>query len=131
MAKRKEPESFEVTEYSGENEIESRFRTISQIVLEKVSDQPNCTIRVSVTGEVMRVTYHSYEMHMPTRFAVVQDQAKSYLDEMLRHIKKEFKSRTGTVLELKEDKSLANYSIEKVSLNERYHYAAWRCYDLK
>ncbi len=34
------------------------------------------------------------------------------------------------VLELKEKKDLANYTVQKVSLNERYMYTAWRFYDL-
>jgi hypothetical protein len=49
---------------------------------------------------------------------------------MVKHLKKEYKARTKKTLNLKENKERANYTVQKVSLNERYYYVSWRCYEL-
>jgi hypothetical protein len=74
--------------------------------------------------------YHCYEMHLPVRMREVEAQAKTILDEMVKHLKKEYKARTKKTLNLKENKERANYTVQKVSLNERYYYVSWRCYEL-
>jgi hypothetical protein len=132
MPKKKEPESFEKTEYSGGDDfVYERFAAIKQIVSDKVSEQPNVGCHVTVMGDKLKLVYHAYEMHAPSRMPAIQHLAKMSLDEMLRHIKKEYKSRTGKVLDMTEDRSAASSTMEKVSLNERFHYAEWRCFNLK
>lgn len=124
------PEGFEVTEYAAKENIYEKFTAIHQIVEDKVRESPSAGCRVSLSGNTMRLYYHCYEMHLPVRMKEVEAAAKTMLDEMVKHLKSEFKARTKRPLTLKEDKGLANYTVQKVSLNERYYFVTWRCYEL-
>jgi hypothetical protein len=124
-------QGFEVTEYSDEQVIPGRIQgVISDIIRDQVRDIPSVGIQVSFTGNLVRLTYHSYEFHLPSSIKQVEQFAKSGLDETVKHLKKEFKVRTGETLDLKEQKDLANTSVQKVSLNERYMYSSWRFYEI-
>lgn len=127
----KKPESFEVTEYGEQNEVLSKYSTIRQIVDEHKREFPNAGIRCSFAGNMVKIMYHAYEMHLPVRMKEIQDQANDMLSSALKHIKKEFKSRRKETLNLKEKKDLANYTAQKVSLNERYYAVFWRMYELE
>ncbi len=130
MAKKQSPESFEVQEYSREQLPQDKFGAIYQIVEQLLRESPAAGCRVSFTGSLMKLTYHCYEMHLPSRMRIVEDQAKQVLNNTVNHIKKEFKKLRKETLDLKEKKEMANYSIEKVSLNERYALASWRFYEI-
>lgn len=125
-------ESFEVTEY-GEKHArpDAVYSAITEIVRDQVRDSPAVNVRVTFTGDLMRLTYHCYEMFLPTRMKQVESAAKSGLDETMKHVKKEFKKRMKKTLDVTEKKEMANYSVQKVSLNERYMYSAWRFFELK
>lgn len=127
----KSPESFETTEYSTPHNVYDDYSVINQIVQDKGRESPAYAVRASLTGDMLKLTFMSYEMHAPTRMRDITESGDKYLSEMLKHLKKEFKKRTKKELELTEKKDLANYTIQKVSLNERYAYAAWRFYELK
>ncbi len=125
-------ESFEVTSYSTEDakRPDYVFSEITEIIRDQVEKSPNMNVRVNFTGTLMRIAYHSYEMHLPVRMKEVESTAKSVLDESFKNLKKQFKERTGDTLKATEKKELANYTVQKVSLNERYYYVAWRFYEL-
>lgn len=134
MAKQKEPESFEVTEYEGldgDND-DTAFVTsvISQVVEEKVKEDPTIGCRLHFCDGGVRFTVHSYEMHLPRRVKEVEERAHKFLDEMLKYVKKEIKGRAGRSIDFKEDKDKRGHSVEKVSLNERYYYITWRFYEI-
>lgn len=122
------PESFEITEYSGE-QVDAP-KVVAQIVADKVKESPAHSLMVSFTGNMMTLKYQCYEMHLPSRIKQVVDLSQDVFRESLSHIKKEFKKRTKKTLTLKEQKDLANYSVQKVSLNERYYAIFWRIYEL-
>jgi hypothetical protein len=127
-----EPESYEVTEYSDPDmSLDQKIAVIAEIVQNKVAASPNLNTRVSFTGNLMKLTFHCYEMHAPVRMRIIEDMCKETLNKMIKDIKKEFKEKTGAVLNPKEQKDLGNYTIQKVSLNERYLYASWRFYELE
>lgn len=125
-------ESFEVTSYSTEdaNPPDYVFSVISEIIRDQVETNPSTNVRVNFTGTLMRIAYHSYEMHLPVRMKEVESNAKAALDETFKNLKKKFKERTSDTLKAVEQKDLANYTVQKVSLNERYYYVAWRFYEL-
>ena len=124
------PEGYEVTEYGREHEHPDHvYSVIKEIVQEQVSEFPNTNIQVSFTGNLLRLTYHCYEMHLPVRMRDIEAQAKAGLDATLKNVKKKYKERTRDVLDLKEKKDMSSYSVQKVSLNERYYYASWRFYE--
>lgn len=125
-------ESFEVTEYGTDHEIPGRVQgQIKEIVQEMVRKNPAAGTQVTFVGNLAKFTYHCYEMHLPVRQKEVEHAAKSALDETVKHVKKEFKNRTGSDVKLTERKDMANTSVHKVSLNERYMYSSWRFYELK
>lgn len=130
MAKPQEPESFEVTEYSGKDRLDRAQSAIQEIVAAKVSKIPSANVRVAFTGNLVKLTYHCYEMHLPMRMKQVESDSDTILKEMVKVLKKEYKAKTGEALVLKELKELANHSVQKVSLNERYYYAGWRFFEL-
>ena len=124
-------ESFEVTEYGEDHNIPGRDRgVIKEIVRDMERKSPAMGIQVSFTGNLMKLTHHCYEMHLPVRMKEVEANAKQCLDEAVKYIKKEFKERLKETLNIKEKKEMANTSVQKVSLNERYMYASWRFYEI-
>jgi hypothetical protein len=127
-----EPESYEVTEYSDPDmSLDKKIAAIAEIVQNKVASSPNLNTRVAFTGNLMKLTFHCYEMHAPVRMKIIEDMCKETHNKVVKELKKEFKEKTGATLDLKEQKDLGNYTIQKVSLNERYLYAAWRFYELE
>jgi len=124
-------QGFENAEYGQEHELPDKvLSAIQEIVRDQVSRSPSSNVRVSFTGNLMRLAYHCYEMHLPVRMRDIEGTAKSVLDETFKNLKKQFKERTSDTLKAKEQKEMANYSVQKVSLNERYYYVAWRFYEL-
>lgn len=130
-SKMKNVESFEVTEYGQDHRLpDETYSAIVEIVRDQVHEHPEANVRVSFTGNLMKLTYHCYEMLLPTRMREVEALAKSSLDATVKNLKKEFKKRTKNVLDVKEKKDMANYSVQKTSLNERYMCSFWRFYEL-
>lgn len=124
-------ESFEITEYGVEHEIPGRVQgVIKEIVRDMVRETPAVGMQVSFTGNLVKFTFHCYEMHLPVRLKQIEDTAKQALDQIAKFVKKEYKSRTGDSINLSEKKDMANTSAQKVSLNERYMYSSWRFYEL-
>src|SRR3990167_6057823 len=115
------PEGFEVTDYGDKHEKYDQLSVIKQIIDERVRESPAHAVIVKFAGNQMTLAYHCYEMHLPARMKQVQELANDVFRESLSHLKKEFKRRTKQVLTLKELKDLANYTVQKVSLNERYY----------
>lgn len=132
MAKPVEPESFEVTEYGEDEPVgpKADLGAIQEIVQDHVRKVPSVGVRVAFTGNLVKLTYHCYEMHLPRRLQQVQSDSETVLREMVKILKKEYKAKTGETLKLKELKELANHSVQKVSLNERYMYAGWKFFEI-
>jgi hypothetical protein len=126
------PESFEVTEYNDVREPMQTFQTIKQIVEDERVDgrHPSCAYKVDFLGDVLRVQVTMFEMHLPQRMAEVQDTCHKLQKAYVSSLKKEFKKRAKRDLKLKEIKDKADYTVQKVSLNERYYYIAWHMYEL-
>lgn len=132
MPKPPAPESFEVQEYGNAHETQDRFGAIYQIVENMVRENPSSGCRASLHGNLLRITYNAYEalLSNPDRKKMAEDAAKQYLNGTVSQLKKEYRKLRGKVLSLKEKKDMANCSIQKVSLNERYVYSSWRFYEL-
>jgi hypothetical protein len=131
--RQKQPESFEITEYDADrkDQVEANdFSVIKEIVAEIGRDNPGTGFQVKFGAGFMQLVYVAYEMHFPQRKAIIEDAAKKGLNEALKIIKKEFRARTKKSISFKERKEMANNTVEKTSLNERYMYVSWRCYDL-
>lgn len=129
MPKKPEAQSFEVAGYSDPVlDTNTAYKTIRQIFVELKGNGSTAqnSVWADMSGDKLKLHYHSYEMFLPTRMKEVTDQSNTVMDETLKLLKKEFKAKTGSTLKLTEDKSLGNYAVEKVSLNERYYYKAWR-----
>lgn len=123
-------QGWEVTEYGQEHNIPGRAQGyIKEIVQEMGRLSPSVGLQVTFTGNMMKLTYHSYEMHLPVRIREVEERAKQALNEAVKELKKQYKVRSGEGLDITEKKDMANTSVQKVSLNERYMYASWRFYE--
>ena len=124
-----DPQTFEVAPYSDVDfGINEAHKVIKQIFVDLVRDAPAHAVWADMTGDLMKLHYHTYVMHLPSRIKIIEDECDQIFKGTLAHLKKEFKARTGKTLKLAEQKALANRAVEKVSLNERYYYKAWRCY---
>jgi hypothetical protein len=121
---------FDIAEYS-EHElgIEDVNREIKQIFVEMGKRNAAFSIWPVMTGNQLRLQYHTYTMHLPTHMKQVQGQADDIFKESLRELKAELKRRKIPA-KFTELKDRANYTIEKVSLNERYYYKAWRVFEV-
>jgi len=130
MAKH-EPQTFETTEYSpAVLDMNTAFKTIKQIFSEYARGPAKHAVWADMSGDKLKIHYHSYEMLLPQRMQRVEEESRAILDAAAKELKKEFKTRTGKALHLKEQADLGNYTVEKVSLNERYYYRCWRFYDV-
>jgi hypothetical protein len=126
-----EPKTFEIAEYSpAVLDMNTTFKVIKQIFSEYARGPAKHAVWVDMSGNKLKLHYHSYEMFLPSRIKQVEEESKNILDAAIRELKKEFKVRTGKALHLKEEKNLGNYTVEKVSLNERFYYKCWRFYDV-
>lgn len=123
-------QSFEVTEYGNAHKEYDRLAVIEQIIGDREREAPNIGVRVSFHGNQFRLHYHTYEMLVPTNMKNIEVRANDILNDCLKYLKKEYKARTKSTLSFKEIKDLANYTVQKVSLNERYYVVFWRCYEL-
>jgi hypothetical protein len=126
-----ENKSFEVTEYSNpEMSYADAYQVIRQIMVDMVHDVPTVGVWIDMTGNQLKIHYHDYVVKLPQVMKQTVDRSETAISEVMKHIKAEFKRRTGKALKLKEDKELYNYSVEKVSLNERYYFKCWRVFEV-
>jgi hypothetical protein len=128
-----EPESFEKTEYEkSENseDIYDVYKTIKQLTDEQARDFPNMACGVNMTNGKLKIYFNDYEVGLPAKINAVKASANDILNNFVKYLKKEYKSRAGKVLNLKEFKDLAGCQIEKISLNDRYRYLAWRVFEI-
>lgn len=124
-------QGFEITEYGEEHEIPGRVQgSILEIIKERIQENPGVNIGVTFTANLMRLTYRSYEQGLPSKMQEVERYSKMALDETVKTLKKEFKTRNSETLDLKEVKEMANYDVQKVNLNERYVFTCWRFYEI-
>jgi hypothetical protein len=132
MKKDNEVGSFEITEYGVEHEIPARILGVLQeIIRDQNKNFPSYQFSVRFTGNKMRLVYVSYEFNYPGRKKDIDEMAKRLLNETVKNLKKEFKSRVHEALDIVEDKSMADFAVHKVSLNERYMYTSWRVFEVK
>src|SRR5881396_3585971 len=120
----------ETTSYGNEKKNPDRYSVISQIFQDKERESPNFALRFKLEGDVLAVYFISYEMFLPQRIQSVEDVADRSIKEMVKHLKKEYRAKTRTKLELKEDKKKERRTTEKVSMNERYMYTLCRFFDV-
>lgn len=125
------PQSYEVTEYS-EPALDAglAYGAIRQIFADLIRDVPSVGVWADVSGNLLKIHYHCYEMFLPTRLHDIEASANDVLKKTVSMLKKEFRARTKHDLVLKEKKDLADRTVEKVSLNERYYYRCWRVYEM-
>jgi hypothetical protein len=130
-----EPQTFETTEYSDpEFGVNEAHQAILQIFKDIARDQPAHAVWAKMSGDQLTINYHTYEMHLPVRMADIKSTAKTVIDESVKYLKKEFRARTDKALKLTlsggdiTEQTDRNYTVQKVSLNERYYYNAWRVF---
>ena len=108
-----------------------RNAMINQVTEDLIPAHAGYGFKVKFMGEdQMSVTYHCFEMDLPLRVKEVEQQAQDLLKQYEKHLKKEYKSRAGKTLKLKELKGGRSESTEKVSLNNRYYYRSSRTYEI-
>jgi RIO-like serine/threonine protein kinase len=128
---KQEPQTFEVAGYSDvEFGVAEAYKVIKQIFADLGRDAPAHAVWADMTGDLLKIHYHTYVINLPVHYKKVEEEANEILKRTVTHLKKEFKSRTGKALKITEQKDLANHAVEKVSLNERYYYKAWCVYSL-
>ena len=126
-----ENHTFDVTEYSNPDmSYADVYQVIRQIVVDMVHDVPTVGVHADMTGNQLKLHYMDYVVNLPVHLKETVARADTALKELKKHIQAEFKRRTGTALKLKELKDLENYTVEKVSINERYYYRCWRVFEV-
>jgi hypothetical protein len=124
-----ENHSFETTEYSNpEMSFADAYQVIRQIMVDMVHDVPSVGVWADMSGDQLKLHYMDYVTNLPVHLKATVERADTALKELKKHVAAEFKRRTGSTLKLKEEKDLENYTVEKVSLNERYYYRTWRVF---
>lgn len=127
-----ETNSFETTEYSDpEIGYAEAYKVIRQIMVDMIHDKPTVGMWADMSGDQLKLHYLDYVTNLPVHIKETTERAETAFKELVKHLKAEFKDRTGKTLKLVEKKESANYTVEKVSLNERYYYRAWRVYEVR
>ncbi len=127
----KEPQSFEVAPYSDVGlGINEAFKVIKQIMGDLQRDAPAHAVWADMAGDKLKIHYLTYVAFLPANVKRVEEECDLVFKSTASYLKREFKARTGKALKLAEVRELANHSVEKTSLNERYYYKAWRFYDI-
>jgi len=129
------PEGYEVqgTPYF---QTEDQIALVKQIAEELIPANPGYGYIVKFQGgkdvdkHQMVVAYHSYEMDLPYRMKEIESLAETCLKDFEKHLKKQYKSRAGKALKMKELKDQRGTVTEKVSMNNRYYYRSMRTYQL-
>ena len=131
MPKKPVAQSYEVAEYS-ESALDNNeaYRVIKQVFVDIQRTQAQHAIGADWTGDMLKIKYMSYEMFMPEKMREVEQRADEIFKNTVKMLKKEFKDRTGATLKLVEQKEMGDSSREKVSLNQRYYFKAWRFYKI-
>lgn len=105
---------------------------LKQVVADFSKVRPSAGLLAKLTGDKLVLTYISYEMNLDDhiRMSEAERVGREFLDDAVKHLKKEYKSRGKSTLTLKEDKEKRGESVEKVSLNLRFYYRAWRVFEV-
>lgn len=131
MPKPIEPESFEAqgTRYE---QAEDRISLIHQVVKDKEREQPSVGVVASTQGNYLYLKYHCYETFLGdrARLDALIKEAEKHMKEFVKYLKAEYKKRSGKTLSLSEDKEKRDYSVQKVSLNERYYFVYVQAFTL-
>lgn len=130
-AKTEKNRSFDIQ--GGENEPD----VISAIVqshndLKKDFGGAAAGIILKLNGNRAFLEYHSYDTSLDNR-GRLEDLCKSaekILGDYLKALKKAIKKSTKVGLKFKELKELKNYTVDKVSLNDRWYLRFWRVYEI-
>ena len=124
-----EAKTYEIAEYSPpELDAAGAYGVVKQIFSEIQRTQAQHAVWADMSGDKLKIHYHSYEMFLPERIKDVHARSETIINETVKMLKSEFKARTGKALKLKENKELADYTTEKVSLNQRFYFKSWRFY---
>jgi len=122
---------FDTTEYSDpEMSFADVYSVIRQIMVDMQHDVPTVGVHADMTGNQLKLHYMDYVVNLPVHLKETVARADTALRELKKHITSEFKRRAGRPLRLKELKDLENYTVEKVSINERYYYRTWRVFEV-
>lgn len=126
-----DPQSYEVAEYSDpELDTATAFKVINQFFVDQDRGPVKNAVWCKWSGDKLKIHYHSYEMHLDHqgRLDQVKEEGRQILNGVVTALKKYFKEHTGKALKLAEDKELADYTTEKVSLNQRFYFKTWRMF---
>lgn len=121
-------ESFEVQGVPYD-QLEDAVSLIAQITEDIVSTHPGYGIRVKFNGNQAIVTYHCWEISLPSRVKDVEHTADTFLNSYVKELKKQYKDQSGHTLKFKEIKDMRSISSEKVSLNDRYYFKSTRIFE--
>lgn len=126
------PESFEIQEYGDQNETYETAQLLKQIVQDYRNENNVVShgFKVDFTGNMMKVIMSFYEIGYPAKRQEISDKVNEYHKQIFSMLKKEFKKRAKRELAVTEQKDMADYTVAKVSLNDRYMLTSWRCYTL-
>jgi hypothetical protein len=127
--KKPEPQGYEVAPYSDvEFGTYEAHKVIMQIFHDLVRDSPAHAVWGDMVGDQLRIRHQTVVVNLPMKVAQTEDECEQVFKSTVSWLKKEFKDRTGKALKLAEDKELRGHTTQKVSLNLRYYYTAWRSY---
>lgn len=131
-------QGFEVIKYepvhdqpSNEKRSE-RIRIIKQIQSDFVRENPHCAVLFKLEGNQLRMTYHGIEMGPidQKKRQSIEDGAQEVLKSALAYMKKEFKRISHETFDFKELKDHADSKYEKISINQRFYFWAWRVFEM-
>ncbi len=110
---------------------EDMCSAIKQVVADMGRADPSNGFIPKFHGEnLMTVVFHCFEMDLPNRIKEVASQAETRFNEFQKRLKADYKKFCGGALKLKELKDKRDEKIEKVSLNSRYYFRAFRTYEI-
>jgi hypothetical protein len=132
--------SFDVLPEEGEYlQKDDQLALIKQIIADKAKETPTVGYFVKFNGAdndsedaTMRLVVHTYEANLSDKRRAEEtiEANGKILSTLLKHLKAEYRKRSKHTLEAKDQGGLHN-AIERVSLNDRYSVAVWKCFTIE
>lgn len=131
MPKPKDAEGYDV---AGERyrQHENPLATLEQAFRDYRTPDPARNFTHRTQGNKVTVYCHCHERGLGDtgRRAAQVDAMSKLMDDYIRGLKKRFREIGGGTLDMKEDKSLRGYDLQKASLNDRWEIVYRRTYNV-
>lgn len=132
MPRLPEPKSFDVAgeRYDRSDDIRSLLMSAAHAY---VSPDPSIGLNISLSGDhlVIKFVCHDRSLDDRRRLDGMMDSAEKVIKDYVSYLKKEVRANGGGSPKFKEIKDRRDYSVNKISLNDRWQLMVTRVFEVE